>query len=131
MANFLASIFGTELDKVNCSFYFVSFSFASPSSSPISSRLLETKQEVFKNVNRIAPENRRLPPWRPLLQETRQALLQPDHPHAQPLPKPRLRSQEPHEPRPAPKPLRRLLRGRVVRVVQIRRVRRTRSLRQQ
>ena len=24
MANFLASIFGTELDKVNCSFYFVS-----------------------------------------------------------------------------------------------------------
>jgi hypothetical protein len=25
MANFLASIFGTELDKVNCSFYFVSF----------------------------------------------------------------------------------------------------------
>lgn len=26
MANFLASIFGTELDKVNCSFYFVSSS---------------------------------------------------------------------------------------------------------
>ena len=26
MANFLASIFGTELDKVNCSFYFVSTS---------------------------------------------------------------------------------------------------------
>lgn len=24
MASFLASIFGTELDKVNCSFYFVS-----------------------------------------------------------------------------------------------------------
>lgn len=27
MANFLASIFGTELDKVNCSFYFVRLPF--------------------------------------------------------------------------------------------------------
>jgi hypothetical protein len=25
MASFLASIFGTELDKVNCSFYFVRY----------------------------------------------------------------------------------------------------------
>lgn len=36
MANFLASIFGTELDKVNCSFYFVR---RDPSFNPRSAQL--------------------------------------------------------------------------------------------
>jgi hypothetical protein len=34
MANFLASIFGTELDKVNCSFYFVCLLPPTPNSLP-------------------------------------------------------------------------------------------------
>lgn len=34
MANFLASIFGTELDKVNCSFYFVRLPSLAPSAQP-------------------------------------------------------------------------------------------------
>jgi hypothetical protein len=38
MANFLASIFGTELDKVNCSFYFVSFLLPHPSISYLATR---------------------------------------------------------------------------------------------
>lgn len=38
MANFLASIFGTELDKVNCSFYFVSSSHAKQKTADIQKR---------------------------------------------------------------------------------------------
>lgn len=41
MANFLASIFGTELDKVNCSFYFVS-----PPPSVLASR-----PNTLENIN--------------------------------------------------------------------------------
>ena len=125
MASFLASIFGTELDKVNCSFYFVSI-------LPI--RLPSGKRRRARRkapANSGSPENRRLPPWRPLLAQARQALVQPDHPHAQPLPEPSLRQQEPHEPLPAAEPLRRLLRGHLVRAVQVRRARGARRLRQQ
>ena len=89
MASFLASIFGTELDKVNCSFYFVSPK--KPWRGP----------RMMLRLTLCMVENRRLSSRRPMLEETRQALVQPDHPHAQPLPEPCLRPQEPHEPVPA------------------------------
>lgn len=99
MANFLASIFGTELDKVNCSFYFVG---SLANASPVA---------IFQVTDSMRPhiENRRLPSRRSLLAKARQAFLQPDYPYAQPLPEPGLRPQEPNEPFSAPEPFRRLL----------------------
>lgn len=47
MASFLASIFGTELDKVNCSFYFVC--------------ILNAINLIDQQLTNL--ENRRLPPW--------------------------------------------------------------------
>lgn len=121
MANFLASIFGTELDKVNCSFYFVS--------TPLRAFAQLDSQSDSQLTSRS--ENRRLPPWRPLLAQARQALVQPDRPHAQPVSESGVRPQEPHEPAAAAEPLRRLLRGHLVRAVQVRRARRAGCLRQQ
>ena len=66
-------------------------------------------------------QNRRLPARRPLLTQARQAFLFADHPAAQSLPEPCLRPQEQDEPVAAPEPLRRLLRGLLVRDVQVRR----------
>ena len=56
-----------------------------------------------------------------MLAQTRQTLLLANDPPPQPIPKPRLRSQEQDEPEPAAEPLRRLLRGLLVRNVQVRR----------
>ena len=50
-------------------------------------------------------QNRGLPSRRPLLPEARQALLLPNHPPPQPLPKPGLSSWQPHESRTDTKPL--------------------------
>lgn len=74
-------------------------------------------------------QDRRMPTRRPLLAETRQAVLLADHPDAQHVPKPRLRPEEQDEPESAAEPLRRLLRGRVVRDVQVRRDRGTGCMR--
>lgn len=130
MANFLASIFGTELDKVNCSFYFVSSSHAKQKTADIQKRN-DKEQNQKKKANTSPLENRRLPPRRPLLPQTRQALLLPNDPHAKPLPEPSLRSQEPHEPLAAAEPFRRILRRYMVRAMQVRRVGGASRLRQQ
>lgn len=105
MANFLASIFGTELDKVNCSFYFV---------SPTPKRVSVATPHQITDSMRAHLENWCLSSRRSLLAKACQAFLQSDHSYAQPLPEPCVRSQEPNEPISAPEPLRRLLRGYLV-----------------
>lgn len=52
-----------------------------------------------------------------MLAKTRQTFVLPDHPVTEPLPEPRLRPQEQDEPITITKPLRRLLRGFLVRDV--------------
>lgn len=115
MANYLASIFGTEQDKVRKN----ALDFGDP-------KLTSFAGQLF-----LLLQNWRLPPWRPLLSKTRQAVLFTNHPPPEPLPKPGLRSQKQDECLAASKPLRRLLRGLLVRNVQIRRTRRGRRVRQQ
>ncbi|KAL8786364.1 MAG: hypothetical protein Q9213_002861, partial [Squamulea squamosa] len=107
MANYLASIFGTEQDKV----------ILHP---PSPSKLAPTNKNSPPNTGQLLLllQNRRLPTRRPLFAQTRQTLLQPDDPPAQPVPKPGLRPQEQDEPEPAAEPFRCVLRGFLVRNVQ-------------
>jgi hypothetical protein len=65
-------------------------------------------------------QNRRLPSRRPLLAQTRQALVQPDHPAPEPVPEPGVRPEEQDEPAADADALRRLLRGYLVRAVPVR-----------
>merc|ERR1712070_1212525 len=76
-------------------------------------------------------QDRRMQTRRPLFAKACQALIFPDGPHAEPLPESGIRQQVAHEPCPAAKPLRRLLRGYLVRDVQLRRDRGASSVRQQ
>lgn len=66
-----------------------------------------------------------------MLAQARQAVVLANDPPPQPLPEPGLRPEEQDEPEPAAEPLRRLLRGLLVRDVQVRRARGGRGLRQQ
>lgn len=61
-----------------------------------------------------------MPARRPVLAQARQALVLADHPAAQPVPEPGLRPEEQDERLAAAEPLRRLLRGFLVRDVQVR-----------
>ena len=66
-------------------------------------------------------QDRRVPARRPLQPEARQTLVLPDDPAAEPVPESRVRPEEQDEPVPTAEPLRRLLRGFLVRDVQVRR----------
>lgn len=93
MANYLASIFGTEQDKVNCS-------FVSCSPQPHSHTL---RRQLTGNT---VLQNRRLQTRRSLLAKTRQTLLLTNNPPPEPLPKSRLRPEDPDESQPAAEPFR-------------------------
>lgn len=105
MANYLASIFGTEQDKV-CN-----------SLPPTLSK--NFSNNIFPGQLLLLLQNRCLPPRRPLFAQTRQTLLLANDPPPQPLPEPRLRPKEQDEPLAAAEPLRCLLRGFLVRDVQV------------
>jgi hypothetical protein len=62
----------------------------------------------------------RLPSRRPLLAQTRQAVVQPDDPAPEPVPEPGLRPEEQDEPAANADAFRRLLRGHLVRAVPVR-----------
>lgn len=98
MANYLASIFGTEQDKVRILHH------------------LDTRARLFTDSSitgqlLLLLQNRRMPSRRPLLAQTCQALILANHPPPQLVPEPGIRPQEQDEPATTPKPLRRLLRG--------------------
>lgn len=69
----------------------------------------------------ILLQNRCLPAWRPLFAQTRQTILFSNHSPTKPLPKSRLRPEEQNERFSTTEPLRCILRGLLVRDVQIRR----------
>ena len=97
MANYLASIFGTEQDKVP----------TSPAPVLLLPHTSLTKNKTGQLL--LLLQNRRLPPRRSLFTQARQTLLLANHPPTQPVPKPSLRPQEQDERQPAAEPLRRLL----------------------
>lgn len=68
MANFLASIFGTEQDKVNCSFYYKASNIVT--TAP---KTNTTKMEEMKLT--LEYSDRRLQTRRPVLAQARQAII--------------------------------------------------------
>lgn len=94
MASYLASIFGTEQDKASYQLY----------PTYLLKKVYLTNSSHTGQLLLLL-QNRRLPPRRPLLTQTCQALLLANDPHAQPVPKPSLRPQESHERQPAAKSL--------------------------
>lgn len=78
MANYLASIFGTEQDKV----------------SPLLSLNRARKLTLSAGQLLLLLQNRRLSTWRPLFAQTRETFLQPDRPPAEPVPKSSIRPEE-------------------------------------
>ena len=83
MANYLASIFGTEQDKVR----------ETPIRCPQALKLTPSAGQLL-----LLLQNRRLPPWRSLFTKTCQALLLANHPSPEPIPEPRLRPKKQDEP---------------------------------
>lgn len=113
MANYLASIFGTEQDKVR------HISTLSRSLHSLDSET--TNQSIHPGQLLLLLQDWRMPPRRPLFAQTRQAFLLPNHPPTKPLPEPGLRSEEQDEPVTITEPFRCFLRGFLVRDVQVRR----------
>lgn len=81
MANYLASIFGTEQDKVS-------------SRVPSTAVLMLT---LKPGQLLVLLQDRRVPPRRPLFTQTCQALLLSNHPSPEPVSEPRVRPEEQDE----------------------------------
>lgn len=99
--------------------------------SPLQIHFLTTRLTFAPGQLLLLLQDRRLSSRRSLFAKTCQAQLQSNHPPTQPLPEPCLRPQEQDESLTTPESFRCLLRGLLVRNVQVRRNRRGRRLRQQ